>query len=38
MKVEVFPSVLCKGLPKAADLEALNRLADTFAEKHKVLV
>jgi hypothetical protein len=29
--------VLCKGLPKKADLEALDRLADAFAERHKGL-
>jgi flavorubredoxin len=38
LKVETLPPVLCKGLPKKADLEALDRLADTLAEKHKGLV
>jgi len=37
LKVEVLPPVLCKGLPKKADLEALDRLADAFAERHKGL-
>jgi len=37
LKVEVLPPVKCKGLPKKADLEALDRLADAFAEKHKGL-
>ena len=35
LKVEVLEPVLCKGLPLAADLEALDRLARTIAEKHK---
>jgi flavorubredoxin len=38
LKVEVLPPVLCKGLPKKADLEALDRLADMIAVKHKGLV
>ncbi len=37
LKVEALPPVLCKGLPKKADLEALDRLADAFAERHKGL-
>jgi len=37
LKVEGLPPVLCKGLPKKADLEALDRLADAFAERHKGL-
>lgn len=37
LKVEVLPPVLCKGLPKKTDLEALDRLADAFAERHKGL-
>jgi flavorubredoxin len=37
LKAEVLPPVMCKGLPKKADLEALDRLADAFAEKHKGL-
>jgi flavorubredoxin len=38
LKVEVLTPVTCKGLPKAEDLKALDRLADAFAEKHKGLV
>jgi flavorubredoxin len=38
LKVEVIPPVLCKGLPKQTDLEALDRLAAVIAEKHKGLV
>ncbi len=35
LKVEVLEPVLCKGLPSASDIEALDRLARTIAEKHK---
>ncbi len=35
LKVEVLPPVLCKGLPKEADLKALDNLAETIAQKHK---
>lgn len=35
LKVEVLDPVLCKGLPKQDTLEALNRLADTIATKHR---
>ncbi len=38
LKLEVLEPVLCKGLPKAADLAALDRLATDIAEKHKSLV
>jgi len=34
LKVEVLPPVLCKGVPKTADFEALDKLADTVAAKH----
>ena len=37
LKVEVLPSVICKGLPKAADLEAIDRLAGAIADKHREL-
>jgi flavorubredoxin len=37
LKVELLPSVISKGLPKAADLEAVDRLAATIAAKHKEL-
>lgn len=35
LKVEVLEPVLCKGLPKEDTLEALNRLADAIATKHR---
>jgi flavorubredoxin len=35
LKVEVLEPVLCKGVPSETDFEALNRLADTIAQKHK---
>jgi flavorubredoxin len=35
LKVELLPSVIAKGLPKAADLAAIDRLADEIAAKHK---
>lgn len=35
LKVEIIPPVIIKGYPKEADYEALNKLADTIAEKHK---
>ncbi len=37
LKVEVLPPVLCKGLPQEADYQAIARLAETIAEKHKAL-
>jgi flavorubredoxin len=35
LKVEVIDPVLCKGVPSADDLKALDDLATTIAEKHK---
>lgn len=35
LKVEVLDPVLCKGVPSQTDLDALSRLADTIAQKHK---
>lgn len=35
LKVEVLDPVLCKGRPTAEAFEALDRLADTIAAKHK---
>ena len=35
LKVEVLPPVLSKGLPREADFQALDNLADTIAQKHK---
>jgi flavorubredoxin len=37
LKVEILPPVLCKGLPKAADFEALDGLAAALAERHAAL-
>jgi len=37
LKVELLPPVIAKGLPKPADLAALDALAETIAAKHKEL-
>lgn len=37
LKAEVLPPVLCKGLPREADLEALDGLAEAIAGKHAEL-
>ncbi|HSQ78978.1 MAG TPA: FprA family A-type flavoprotein [Candidatus Bathyarchaeia archaeon] len=37
LKVELLPSVIAKGLPKAADLQDLQALAEVIAAKHKEL-
>jgi flavorubredoxin len=37
LKVELYEPVLAKGLPKPADYEALDRLADAIALKHSTL-
>ena len=37
LKVEMLPSVIAKGLPKPADLEAIDALAAAIAAKHKAL-
>lgn len=37
LKVEVIPPVLCKGVPTAADLAAIEALSVAIAEKHKTL-
>lgn len=34
LKVEILDTVLCKGGARKADFEALDKLADTIAEKH----
>ena len=34
LKLELLPPVLCKGLPKPADIEAVEALAETIARKH----
>jgi flavorubredoxin len=36
LKVEVLEPVLCKGLPRQADFKALEKLAATIAQRHKV--
>ena len=35
LKVEVLGAMLCKGLPREADFQALDELAETIARKHK---
>ena len=35
LKVEMLPPVIVKGYPKADDLKALEKLADTILEKHR---
>jgi flavorubredoxin len=37
LKVELLPPVICKGLPKPSDLEAIDKLADAVVAKHKEL-
>ena len=37
LRVEFLEPVVCKGLPKAADMEAIDGLAVAVAEKHKGL-
>lgn len=37
LKVELLPSVIAKGLPKPADLQDLEALADVIAAKHREL-
>jgi flavorubredoxin len=37
LKVEVLPPVICRGLPRDADFAALEKLADTISQKHRVL-
>jgi flavorubredoxin len=37
LKAEVLPPVLSKGLPREADFQALDMLADGIAESHKTL-
>lgn len=34
LKLELLPPVLCKGLPKSADIEAIEALAEAIAGKH----
>jgi flavorubredoxin len=35
LKVEIIPPVICKGQPREADYQALEKLAETIAQKHK---
>jgi len=35
LKVDILEPVLCKGYPKDEDIQALEHLADTIAEKHR---
>ena len=37
LKAEMIPPVLCKGVPKAGDLESLDKLAEAIAERHAQL-
>ncbi len=37
LKAEVLDPVLCKGMPRAEDLERLERLAETIRQRHSVL-
>jgi flavorubredoxin len=37
LKVEIIPPVIIKGYPKDADYEALDKLADAVAQKHKTV-
>jgi flavorubredoxin len=38
LKVEIIPPVLCKGLPREADLKAVDELAEAIARKHKSII
>ena len=35
LKVEIIPPVICKGQPRDEDYQALEKLAETIAQKHK---
>ena len=37
LKAEVLPPVICRGLPRAADLAAVDALADAIASRHAAL-
>ncbi|MCR4404547.1 MAG: FprA family A-type flavoprotein [Candidatus Acetothermia bacterium] len=37
LKVELLEPVICKGAPRKADLQALDKLAETIAERHRSL-
>jgi hypothetical protein len=38
LKTEVIQPVIVKGLPKSADLKALDIMAGTIAKKHKEII
>jgi flavorubredoxin len=35
LKVEIIPPVICKGQPREADYQALEKLAETIVQRHK---
>jgi len=37
LKVELLDPVICKGMPKEEDFQALDRLAESVARKHNEL-
>lgn len=37
LKVEILPPVICRGYPRESDFQALEKLADTIAAKHRAL-
>jgi flavorubredoxin len=37
LKVELLDPVICQGMPKEEDLQAIDRLAESIARKHKEL-
>jgi hypothetical protein len=37
LELELFDPVMCKGMPRAADYEALDRLAAAIALRHESL-
>jgi len=37
LRVELLPPVICKGLPRPSDLEAIDKLAEAIAGKHREL-
>ena len=37
LKVDLLEPVLCQGYPRADDFQALDRLADTVAKRHREL-
>jgi flavorubredoxin len=37
LKAEILPPVVCKGMPRAADFDAIERLSSSIVEKHSAL-